>query len=131
MKITQLNHVALHVTNLEASVRFYRDVLGLAVIDRPAFDFDGAWFGVGDGADRQEIHLICRPAKEAPFNTPRERHYAFRVDDIEAAASQLRRLGLDYSGPNPRPDGALQIFLRDPDGHLVELCQTGGTGTAR
>ena len=125
MKITQLNHVALHVTDLEASVRFYRDVLGLPVIPRPAFDFSGAWFGVGCGGGRQEIHLICRPAKEAPYNTPRERHFAMRVDDAAAAAERLREAGVPFSGPSRRPDAALQVFLRDPDGHVVELCEVG------
>lgn len=126
MHIDQLNHVALHVHDLAASVRFYREVLGLREIPRPAFGFDGAWFGIG--AD-QELHLIARPAKEEPYTVPRERHFAFRVADIEAAAAHLRQRGVDFQPPKPRPDGAMQIFLRDPDGHVIELCQlTGGQG---
>src|SRR5229473_4412142 len=86
---------------------------------RPAFDFPGAWFRIGRD---QELHLIGRaPETRSP---PRERHFAFRVRSMEAAEGRLRALRVDFSGPKERPDGALQIFLRDPDGHVIELCQT-------
>ena len=116
MKILQLNHVAINVAEVERSARFYREVLGLAPMPRPAFSFPGAWFRIG--AD-QELHLIGRiPENRDP---PRERHFAFRVDSLEAARARLERERIEYQGPQTRPDGALQIFLRDPDGHVVEL----------
>ena len=55
MRIVELNHVAIHVANVDASVRFYRDTMKFPVMDRPAFDFPGAWFRLGTG---QELHLI-------------------------------------------------------------------------
>jgi len=116
MKILQLNHVALNVDDVERSARFYREVLGLPPMPRPAFSFPGAWFRIG--AD-QELHLIGRlPENREP---PHERHFAFRVDSIEAARERLEKERVGYRGPQVRPDGALQIFLRDPDGHVVEL----------
>ena len=120
MNITQLNHVAIHVRDLERSVDFYRLVLGLAPMERPAFEFPGAWFRLGLD---QELHLICRSGDDEVAAPPRERHYALAVDDIEAAAADLRRAGVDFQPPKRRPDGAIQIFLRDPDGHVIELCQ--------
>ena len=122
MRITQLNHVALHVADVDRSVRFYRDTLGLDQIDRPAFDFPGAWFRLG--AD-QELHLIGRdaPSASGDFSPPHERHFAFKVEDIDAASRELAEQDIEHRGPAPRPDGAKQIFLRDPDGHVVELCQ--------
>jgi catechol 2,3-dioxygenase-like lactoylglutathione lyase family enzyme len=117
MKVTQLNHVALHVRDVERSSRFYAEVLGLEPMPRPAFDFPGAWFRIG--AD-QELHLIGRPPEtDSP---PRERHYALLVDSVEAAGRLLAARGIEFRGPQRRPDGALQIFLRDPDGHVIELC---------
>jgi len=116
MNIRQLNHVALHVSDLDRSRKFYGEVLGLEPMERPAFDFPGAWFRVG--AD-QEVHLIGRPP--ATGLPPHERHFAFRVDSIRATKARLVELGVDHRGPKPRPDGALQIFLRDPDGHEVEI----------
>ena len=130
MRINQLNHVALHVQDVERSVAFYRDVLQLPQIDRPAFNFPGAWFQLGDatGEDRQELHLIGRNQPkhgDDAFSVPRERHFAMKVDDIDAAAAHLREHGIEFTGPNPRPDGAKQIFLRDPDEHVIELCVLG------
>ncbi|MEX0654117.1 MAG: VOC family protein [Phycisphaeraceae bacterium] len=126
MKITQLNHVAVHVVNLAASERFYGEVLGLAQMDRPAFNFAGAWFRIGVD---QELHLIARqPKDDEPYTIPTERHFALMVDDADAAAARLRERGVDFRGPNLRPDRAKQIFLRDPDGHVVELCSVPGAG---
>ena len=126
MRINQLNHIAIHVHDLDRSVAFYRDVLQLPEIDRPAFSFPGAWFKLGDGEgeDRQELHMIGRdaPKRGGSFDVPSERHFAFKVDDIHAAADHLRTHNLEFRGPNPRPDGAQQIFVRDPDGHVIELC---------
>lgn len=120
MKINQLNHVAVHCDDLDASVRFYREVLSLEPMDRPAFSFPGAWFRVGVD---QELHLIARPAQDPQgYSIPRERHFAFRVPDIERAAAHLTDCGIDFDAPQKRPDGAVQIFLRDPDGHVIELC---------
>jgi len=117
MKVRQLNHVAIHVEDVEMISRFYADVLGLEPMPRPAFTFPGAWFRIGVD---QELHLIGRePETHSP---PRERHYALLVDSIEAAASRLREHRLTFDGPRERPDGAMQIFVRDPDGHVVELC---------
>ena len=121
MKVTQLNHVALHVEDLERSCAYYHDVLGLIPIERPAFAFPGAWYRLGVD---QELHLIARPIHGDP--TPRERHWALRVDDLDAFATHLRAGGIDFTGPFPRPDGAMQLFLRDPDGHVIELCELSG-----
>jgi catechol 2,3-dioxygenase-like lactoylglutathione lyase family enzyme len=127
MKILQLNHVALHVSDLAASCRFYEQSLELKQIDRPAFDFAGAWYELAPAsqdAPRQELHLIAR----APENAmpPRERHIALLVESIERAEAHLRSLGVLFQPPKRRPDGALQIFLRDPDGHVIELCSKPG-----
>jgi len=114
--IVELNHVALDVSDVAASGRFYRDGLGLPELPRPDFGFPGAWFRIGT---RQELHLIgdrARPIGE------RAGHFAMQVSDIEAAAARLRAAGITFRGPKPRPDGAFQIFTADPDGNVIELC---------
>ena len=63
MNVTQLNHTAIPVADLERSRRFYQQVLGLRPIPRPPFDFPGAWFALGDGP---ELHLICRDTWAGP-----------------------------------------------------------------
>jgi len=118
MKITAIDHVAFHVADLDVSRRFYGETLGLPEKDRPDFSFPGAWYAVGD---TQELHLIQRPPKESPYTVPRERHVALAVDDLAAAEARLRDAGCDVQPAKPRPDGVMQLFVRDPDGHVIEL----------
>lgn len=117
MKILELNHVAIHVADVGRSVEFFRRVLRLEQIERPAFDFPGAWFRLGA---EQELHLIGKPEEPFSFRN-RNNHFALRVDDIAAWEAHLQKVGADFSPRKPRPDGALQIFLRDADGHFIEL----------
>ncbi len=118
MKIVELNHVALHVADVEASCQFYEHCLQLPRLPRPAFSFPGAWFQLGE---RQELHLIGGRF-EAVIDHRRGNHYALLVDDLDAWEEHLRRCGVPFQGPLHRPDNARQIFLQDPDGHVIELC---------
>jgi lactoylglutathione lyase len=117
MTISELNHVALHVQDVERSCTFYRDVLRLEPIPRPAFTFPGAWFRLGT---TQELHLIG-DRSEPVFSHNRGNHFALRVDDLDAWEGHLRDVRAEFQPRNLRPDGALQLFLRDPDGHVIEL----------
>ncbi|HEV2695294.1 MAG TPA: VOC family protein [Verrucomicrobiae bacterium] len=117
MKIHELNHVAIHVTDVERSCVFYRDVLRLESMPRPAFDFPGAWFRLGSV---QELHLIGRPIGNVPPANSNN-HFALRVEDIVAWERHLRHVGASFNPKKQRPDGAWQIFLRDPDGYFIEL----------
>jgi lactoylglutathione lyase len=117
MKIRELNHVALHVTDVAQSCEFYARVLRLEPMARPAFDFPGAWFRLGA---HQELHLIGR-AEERVSPPGHNNHFALQVDDIRAWEGHLQRTGAPFRPPKPRPDGAQQIFLQDPDGHYIEL----------
>lgn len=126
MRVLHLDHVTLVVRDLEASRRFYVDLLGMEEVARPAFQFEGKWFQAGP----TQIHLILEhddsgPAGEraAPAKIrSRGHHFAFEVADGNAAAERLRAQGAAIiSGPRVRPDGAVQVFLEDPDGYVVEL----------
>ena len=130
-RIIALHHVALPVSDLSRSRQFYRVVLGLAEIERPAaFDFPGAWFALGDG----QLHLIERDGGTMRHGKPldsRDVHFAIRVDDFEAMLAHLRELG--YRDDVPREDvlhlkwnrtpnaGFPQIFIVDPDRHVIEI----------
>jgi lactoylglutathione lyase len=116
MKIHELNHVAIHVADMERSCAFYRGVLRLEMLTRPAFDFPGAWFRLGANP---ELHLIGRREPVAPVNG--NNHFALRVDDITAWEEHLKQAGAEFRPKKQRPDGAWQIFLRDPDDHFIEL----------
>lgn len=118
MKICELNHVAIHVANVEASCAFYERVLCLRPMPRPAFDFPGAWFRLGV---TQELHLIGERGEKVVSGN-RSNHFALLVDDIEAWEKHLINVGATFRPRKKRPDGAWQIFLTDPDGHTIELC---------
>jgi lactoylglutathione lyase len=117
MKIQELNHVAIHVADVERSCAFYRDVLRLEPLPRPAFDFPGAWFRLGVN---QELHLIGRSITRVPPVNGND-HFALRVDDLATWEKHLHRVGAIFRPVIQRPDGAWQLFLSDPDGHFIEL----------
>lgn len=117
MEILNIDHVALHVADLAQSKAFYNGVLGISELPRPAFSFPGAWYAIGS----QELHLIGN-RELVVHSHHRGTHFALRVTDIEAVVDKLQTLGIDFIRKH-RPDGAHQVFLQDPDGHYVELCQ--------
>lgn len=127
IRVHQIDHVTLVVRDLDASRRFYVDLLGMTVVPRPAFDFAGAWFQAGSTL----IHLILESDRSGPAGvnedghtkSSRGHHLAFSVDDAAAAATELDAAGVTFiSKPKRRPDGAIQTFILDPDGHIIELC---------
>jgi lactoylglutathione lyase len=118
MITTQLNHVALHVADVERSVAFYRDVLKLEPMPRPAFSFPGAWFRLGRD---QELHLIGERNQEVHSHN-RSNHFALMVDDFDAWEKYVIENKVNYAPRRTRPDGALQLYVIDPDGHYIELC---------
>jgi lactoylglutathione lyase len=117
MRIFELNHVAIHVEDVEKSCDFYANVLRLERIPRPAFDFPGAWFRLGS---QQELHIIGE-RKSPVLSHNRGNHFALRTEDLGPWFDHFKRLGIELRGPIRRPDGATQIFLRDVDGHVIEL----------
>lgn len=121
METRDLNHIALHVADLEASMRFYGETLGLRPIERPAFDFPGAWYRLGES---QELHLIA--GRDGGVNSStRGNHFALGVGSIEEAEQFLASRGLSHTPRQTRPDGAFQIYVRDPDGYWIEFCALG------
>ncbi len=118
-KIDELNHVAVRVRDLERSVKFYTEIVGLTVMERPAFKFPGAWLRIAGG---QSVHLITGATGTAADSGSRGNHFAIAVASMDEAEAHLRGKGVEFSGPQVRPDGALQIYFQDPDGHTIELC---------
>lgn len=127
IQVKAIDHVTLVVGDLERSRAFYVDVLGMRQVPRPAFNFPGLWFQAG----ATQIHLILQhQGSDTPgFRQPAEHvgagrtgHFAFEVDDAREAVAELNRLGVRVrGGPSLRPDGFVQIWCYDPDGHVVEL----------
>ena len=125
--VKSLDHATLVVKDLDRSRRFYVDVLGMREVPRPAFSFAGSWFQSG----ATQIHLILEFSGSGPAGnllpedkrSSRTHHIAFLVDDAAATLPLLKDAGVTIlSDPKPRPDGYMQVFVTDPDGHVIELC---------
>lgn len=126
-RVKTLDHVTVVVKDLDRSRRFYVEALGMREVPRPPFSFAGSWFQAGT----TQIHLILEFSGSGPAGnlvpesqrSSRTHHFAFEVDDATAVLARLRAMQVPIlGGPKPRPDGYVQVFVTDPDGHVVELC---------
>ena len=129
MRVRGMNHAALLVGDLEASRRFYGELLGMQEVPRPSnFDFPGAWFRGGTA----ELHLIGeaesgRAGQVQPGYAQDElaggycAHLGLEVEDFEDARRQAEEGGTLVGAPRDRGDGVMQMYLADPDGYVVEL----------
>ena len=119
MTITDIHHVAVLVADLERSLAFYRDLLGLAEDPaRPDLGYPGAWLTIG----RRQLHLMVLPDPDADAGRPehggRDRHIALTVDDVEALAGHLESAGVPVTRSR---SGRAALFCRDPDGNALEF----------
>jgi len=121
-----IDHVTIIVSDLEKTRIFYRDLLGLSEVTRPDFDFPGLWLQAGN----TQIHATVESPEAGRAGWPdhgashvsRGHHFAFEVDDANLCAEILRSRDIDIlSDPRNRPDGPVQLYISDPDGHIVEL----------
>jgi len=119
----ELNHVSITVTDVAKAREFYSNVLGLQEIPRPAFDFPGIWYSLNNGLS---LHIILndqlvRPAVEREKIEARYRHFALWTEDADAAAAKIAELGLPCRDVISGPTGLRQVFVKDPDGNMVEF----------
>lgn len=120
MRVAGLDHVSFPVRDLARALAFYRDVLGCTPIPRPDFGaLGGAWLAAGE----VQVHLIVTPPGSDVGRTPAAinplaAHTAFRIDDYDATAAALAAAGIETVGLGPE---AGQMWVRDPDGHVIEL----------
>lgn len=118
ISVSGYNHVALSVKDLDASARFYRDVMGLTPVAVPEnLRAIRAWFRIGPG---QELHLLAGRGNPVANNGPNGAHFSLTIPDADDAEALLKAEGLKYLRQQ-RFDGAWQIFLSDPDGYFIEL----------
>lgn len=131
MDVEGLHHVSLAVTDLERSRRFYTEVLGLEEMERPSFEFAGVWYRVGSS----QLHLIAHasPTLRKGGIDSRDVHFAIRVRSYVAAVRALRDRGYaqdaveEIKRVREQPSGKAgfpQVFLLDPDRHVIELNAT-------
>lgn len=131
----RLLHTMLRVGNLERSLKFYCDLLGMKLLrqkDYPGGEFTLAFIGYGDEADHTVIELTYNWGKEQYDLGDAYGHIAIGVDDIYATCQEIAaRGGKVTREPGPMKHGSTVIaFVEDPDGYKVELIQLGTQGSA-
>lgn len=126
INVRNFDHVTLVVSDLAATEHFYVNVLGLEKTTRPSFDFQGDWYEI----ENILIHVILAdensglpgPGEREVKRISRGQHLAFNVGDFDRTNELLKQHAITVvSGPKKRPDGATQVYVHDPDGHLIEL----------
>jgi catechol-2,3-dioxygenase len=108
--------LTLETPDLDGMARFYRDVVGLAVLAREA---DRIWLEAGE---RARLGLWTPGTKEFGDRGGHHVHFAFAAmpDRLDALAARLRAGGVDVRGPVEHPGGDRSIYFADPAGNLVE-----------
>ncbi len=124
----RLLHTMLRVGNLEESLKFYCDVLGMKLLrqkDYPGGEFTLAFVGYGDEADHTVLELTYNWGKDKYNLGDAYGHIAIGVEDIFATCEAIKaRGGKVTREPGPMKHGSTVIaFVEDPDGYKVELIQ--------
>lgn len=117
MGLANLDHYNINTSNIERSVAFYEDVLGLRKGERPDFGVPGAWLYLGETAVVHLIHLD----HDGPSGGGAIDHVAFRASGYDDMRANLQRREIKFSEMAVPGFSVRQIFVHDPDGVKVEL----------
>lgn len=130
--VKKVDHIGIAVNNLDESVKFYQDILGLELHGTEVVEEQKvkvAFLPIGD----TEVELLESTSPDGPIAKFIEakgqgiQHIAYRVDDIEAALEEMRAKGVRMIDEKPRygAGGARIAFLhpKSTNGVLIELCE--------
>ena len=129
-------HTMLRVGNLDKSLKFYCDVLGMKLLrqkDYPGGKFTLAFIGYGDETEHTVIELTYNWGVEEYDVGNGYGHIALGVNDIYGTCDRIKSLGGTVTRePGPMKHGTTVIaFVQDPDGYKIELIQLGTQGSAK
>ena len=113
VKPAGIHHVNICVRDADEALVFYRDVMGMTVLDRPDFGFPGYWFDAGG----EQLHLTV------DADGVGHGHFAIRVTDIDDAVAAIREHDVRVDTIPATAGAGRQAFLTDPSGNIIELNQ--------
>lgn len=125
MKVKKLLHTRYRVNDIERSVKFYQDALGLTVSRRHTSPRGAQLVFLATPNSDAEIELCQMPPGAAPVQVqPDLTHLAFEVENLEAFAAALKAKGYALSdGPTVTGSGSAIAFIDAPEGYEIELIQ--------
>lgn len=144
-RVRRIHHVGITVAGLDRSLTFYRDLLGLSVIGSEDDENVGAIVGLpgarariadldaggGQVLELIEYHAASEAAPPRGPDTAGTCHLSLQVNDLGAALSRLAAHGITPAGEPTLLSGSevwqgcVVVYLRDPDGMLIELIERG------
>ena len=125
-KVTKLLHTRYRVNDLERTVKFYREILGLEEIKRHKSPRGSELVFLKAPGSEEQIEITSFPGSGPVRVQPDLTHLAFEVDSLDEFAKHLARHGLKYSdGPATTSSGTVFAFIDAPEGYEIELIQKG------
>lgn len=127
MGVKKLLHTRMRVNDIERSVKFYEQALGLKASRRHTSPRGAQLVFLTTPNSDEEIELCQMPPGASPVHVqPDLMHLAFEVDDLAAFAADLEKRGFALSdGPTTTGSGSVIAFIDAPEGYEVELIQRG------
>ncbi|MCW5770814.1 MAG: VOC family protein [Rhodospirillaceae bacterium] len=123
MPLLDINHVAIRTLDLDKTNKFYTEVLGMQFAKRPPMDFPGSWLQIGEGT---MIHVLAGNAaydiegKYRPVGGSVD-HISIGAKGFDDFVRRFEDAGLDWREFALPEAGIMQLFVRDPNGILIEL----------
>jgi lactoylglutathione lyase len=125
MAVKKLLHTRMRVDDLERTVKFYADALGLQVARRHTSPRGAQLVFLRTPNSDEEIEICQLPGSPSVQVQPDLMHLAFEVDDLAAFAAELQRKGFALSDGPTKSGGGQIAFIDAPEGYEVELIQRG------
>jgi lactoylglutathione lyase len=130
MKVGKLLHTRYRVNDLERTVKFYHDVLGLTEIKRHKSPRGSELVFLQTPGSEELIEITFFPGSGPVQVQPDLTHLAFEVDSLEAFSKHLAKHGLKFSdGPTTSSSGTTFAFIDAPEGYEIELIQKSQGGS--
>lgn len=125
MAVTKLLHTRMRVNDIERTVKFYEQALGLKATRRHTSPRGAQLVFLATPNSEEEIEICQMPPGAEPVKVqPDLMHLAFAVDNLEAFAAELVKKGFALSdGPTQTGSGSVIAFIDAPEGYEVELIQ--------
>jgi lactoylglutathione lyase len=124
MRVKKLLHTRMRVSDMDRTIAFYRDVLGLEVLERHTSP-RGSHLAFLAVPNSEELIELCSFPPSGPVKVQEDLvHLAFEVEDLDDTIAQLTAKGVKITdGPTRSSSGSRFLFIDAPDGYEIELIE--------